>query len=86
MTDDVSSPRSRGGIDREVPGNDAALVEVSAFLAAQPDIETIQLAITDACGVARGKNIAREELESLYTDGRNVAGSILGLDITGEDV
>jgi glutamine synthetase len=60
--------------------------EANAFLAAHPDIETIQLAITDACGVARGKNIAREELASLYAHGRNVAGSILGLDITGEDV
>ena len=60
--------------------------EAHAFLAAHPDIEAIQLAITDACGVARGKNIAREELASLYAHGRNVAGSILGLDITGEDV
>jgi glutamine synthetase len=60
--------------------------EANAFLAAHPDIEAIQLAITDACGVARGKNIAREELASLYAHGRNVAGSILGLDITGEDV
>jgi glutamine synthetase len=42
--------------------------------------------LTDASGVARGKNIAREELESLFATGRNVAGSILGLDITGEDV
>ncbi len=41
---------------------------------------------TDANGVGRGKNIAREELAALYAQGRNVAGSILGLDITGEDV
>jgi glutamine synthetase len=60
--------------------------EARAFLDAHPDIEAIQLAITDASGVARGKKIAREELTSLYAQGRNVEGSILGLDITGEDV
>jgi glutamine synthetase len=60
--------------------------EAHAFLDRNPDIEAVQLAITDANGVGRGKNIAREELEPLYRGGRNVAGSILGLDITGEDV
>ena len=60
--------------------------EAQAFLDANPDIEAVQLVITDACGVGRGKNVAREELAALYGSGRNVAGSILGLDITGEDV
>ena len=60
--------------------------EASAFLEANPDIEAVQLVITDACGVGRGKNVAREELAALYGSGRNVAGSILGLDVTGEDV
>ncbi len=60
--------------------------EAATFLAANPDVEAVQLAITDANGIGRGKNIAREELESLYRSGRNVAGSILGLDVTGEDV
>jgi glutamine synthetase len=60
--------------------------EARAFLDSNPDIEAVQLVLTDANGVGRGKNIAREELEPLYRSGRNVAGSILGLDITGEDV
>ena len=60
--------------------------EGRAFLDANPDIETVQLVITDANGIGRGKNIAREELAALYATGRNVAGSILGLDATGEDV
>jgi glutamine synthetase len=60
--------------------------EARAFLAANPDVETVQLVLTDASGVARGKNLAREELVAFYEHGRNVAGSILGLDITGEDV
>jgi glutamine synthetase len=60
--------------------------EAQEFLAANPDIEAVQLVITDANGFARGKNVAREELPALFTSGRNVAGSILGLDATGEDV
>jgi len=60
--------------------------EAQAFLDRHPDVEAVQLVITDLNGVGRGKNIAREELEALYGSGRNVAGSILGLDVTGEDV
>jgi glutamine synthetase len=60
--------------------------EVAAFLERHPDVEAVQLVITDSNGVARGKNVAREELAALYGAGRNVAGSILGLDVTGEDV
>ena len=33
------------------------------FLDANPDIEAVQLVLTDANGVGRGKNIAREELD-----------------------
>lgn len=57
--------------------------EARAFLERNPDIEAVQLVITDANGVGRGKNVAREELDALYGPGRNVAGSILGLDVTG---
>ena len=60
--------------------------DVTEFLERHPDIEAVQLVITDSNGVARGKNIAREELAALFGAGRNVAGSILGLDVTGEDV
>ena len=60
--------------------------EVAGFLAAHPDVRGIQLLLTDPNGVARGKIIDRAELDALYVHGRNVAGSILGLDITGEDV
>ena len=65
---------------------DATLEGMQAFLAAHPDIGAVQVFLTDLCGVARGKNIRREELEAIYHNGRNVAGSILGHDITGEDV
>jgi len=56
------------------------------FLAQNPDLESVQLFITDPSGVARGKTASVQELERLYTHGRPVAGSILGLDITGTDV
>ena len=70
----------------DTPRGVGTAAQAQAFLDANPDIETVQLVITDACGVGRGKNVAREELAALYQAGRNVAGSILGLDVTGEDV
>jgi len=68
------------------PADIAGADELRAFLERHPDVEAVQLVITDLNGVGRGKNIAREELDALYGGGRNVAGSILGLDVTGEDV
>lgn len=60
--------------------------ELQRFLAQYPDCEAVQLFITDPCGVPRGKTASVNELERLYANGRPVAGSILGLDITGTDV
>ncbi len=60
--------------------------ELATFLAANPDVSAVQIMITDPSGVLRGKSVRREELERIYDSGRQVAGSILGLDITGEDV
>jgi glutamine synthetase len=60
--------------------------ELDVFLAANPDISAVQIMITDPSGVLRGKSVRREELTRIYESGRQVAGSILGLDITGEDV
>lgn len=61
-------------------------IELREFLERHPAIEAAQLVITDPNGIGRGKLIAREELTALYTRGRCVAGSILALDTTGEDV
>ena len=60
--------------------------ELAEFLAAHPDIQAVQIMITDPSGVLRGKSVRREELQRIFESGRQVAGSILGLDITGEDV
>lgn len=60
--------------------------EARAFLDANPDIEAFDIVLTDANGVGRGKIIRRHELIGLYEGGRHLPISILGLDITGEDV
>jgi glutamine synthetase len=60
--------------------------EAAAFLEAHPDIEAFDIVLTDPNGVGRGKIIRRHELTGLYESGRHLPISILGLDITGEDV
>jgi glutamine synthetase len=60
--------------------------ELATFLRAHPDVEAVQIMITDSSGVLRGKAVLRSELERIFDSGRQVAGSILGLDITGKDV
>lgn len=62
------------------------ITELEAFLEKHPDIEGVQVFLTDPSGVGRGKNVRRHELDALFRHGRNVAGSILGLDVTGADV
>ena len=60
--------------------------EAAAFLDAHPEIEQIEVFLTDPSGVQRGKILRREELASAYRDGRPLPCSILSLDITGADV
>ncbi|MFZ1815087.1 MAG: glutamine synthetase family protein [Rhizobiaceae bacterium] len=64
----------------------STLAEARSFLDANPEVEAVDIVLTDANGVGRGKIIRRHELEGLYEKGRNLPTSILGLDITGEDV
>jgi len=64
----------------------ASLAEAEAFLAAHPEIEAIDIVLHDSNGIGRGKIIRRHELLSIYTSGRHMPVSILGLDICGEDV
>lgn len=60
--------------------------EAADFLARHPEIEAIDMVLTDANGIGRGKIIRRHEVAGLYRDGRHLPSSILGLDVTGEDV
>ena len=64
----------------------ACLQEATDFLAAHPEIEAIDIVLLDSNGIGRGKIIRRHELEALYTSGRHLPISILGLDVVGEDV
>lgn len=64
----------------------APIEQAGAFLAANPDIEMIELFILDANGVPRGKLLHREELLAVYASGRPLPSTILGLTLHGEDV
>jgi glutamine synthetase len=60
--------------------------EAKAFLDTHPEIEAFDIVLTDANGIGRGKIVRRHELKSIFEGGRHMPISILGLDITGEDV
>lgn len=77
--------RSLSEDDRPSPSG-STLAEAKAFLDRHPGIEAVDIVLTDANGIGRGKIIRRHELEALYRAGRHLPISILGLDITGEDV
>lgn len=64
----------------------STIEEAKAFLDAHPEIEAFDIVLTDVNGIGRGKIIRRHELLGMYENGRNLPISILGLDITGEDV
>ena len=64
----------------------APVIEAEEFLAANPDIEMIELFILDANGVPRGKLLHREELLAVYQSGRPLPSTILGLTLNGDDV
>lgn len=64
----------------------ADIDEAREFLAKNPDIEFIQIIFTNQSGVGRGKNLRRHDLLPIYEHGRYLPGTMLALDITGEDV
>lgn len=64
----------------------APVDECRAFLAAHPNLRQVRLMLCDVNGVLRGKTIRPHELESLYTNGRPLPSSILGLSLHGDDV
>ena len=60
--------------------------EAEAFLAAHPEVRSIELFIIDANGIPRGKLLHRDELLAIYDNGRPLPSSILALTVQGEDV
>jgi len=62
------------------------LSEAQDFLAKYPDVEAIDIILTDFHGIGRGKTIRRHELEGIYKSGRGLPSSLFGQDVSGEDV
>lgn len=64
----------------------ATLDEARAFLTRHPDVEAIDVVLTDAHGIGRGKIIRRHELEGLFSVGRGMPASLFAQDVEGDDV
>ena len=64
----------------------ATLDEAQAFLARHPDVEAIDIVLTDAHGIGRGKIIRRHELAAVFTAGRGMPASLFAQDVAGDDV
>jgi glutamine synthetase len=64
----------------------AAVSELDAFLQDNPHIEFFDVLFTSMTGVPRGKRLRRHEMRHVYEYGRFLPGSILVVDVTGQDV
>ena len=60
--------------------------EAREFLASNPDVVTIDMLVPDMNGILRGKQLTREYLPKLYTEGVRMPGSIYLLDWTGQNI
>jgi glutamine synthetase len=70
----------------QMPPNAAPISEVQAFLTKYPEVEAVDIVLTDAHGIGRGKSIRRHELESLFSAGRGIPASMFAQDVAGDDV
>ncbi|QJQ96457.1 MULTISPECIES: glutamine synthetase family protein [Halomonadaceae] len=64
----------------------ATMAEAEAFLDQHPDIDSIDLLISDLNGVMRGKRIPRDNLLKAYRDGIHLPASLFALDINGNTI
>lgn len=60
--------------------------DLEKFLKDNPGVDTVQVFFTNLTGVPRGKNLQRHELAAVFNHGRYLPGTMLAMDITGEDV
>ncbi|MEL6520296.1 MAG: glutamine synthetase family protein [Pseudomonadota bacterium] len=60
--------------------------EGEAFLAANPDVQAIDIVLSDLHGMARGKMIRRHELAALYQTGRPMPSTLFAQDVEGDDI
>ena len=64
----------------------STLEEAHTFLAKYPEVQGIDVIMTDCHGIGRGKIIRRHELEALFASGRPMPASLFGQDVAGDDV
>jgi glutamine synthetase len=64
----------------------ASVEECDAFLDAHPEIENVQIFFVNQSGVPRGKNLRRRDLRAVFEYARMIPGTMLALDINGDDV
>lgn len=60
--------------------------EATDFLDRFPDVAGIDIVLTDAHGIGRGKMIRRHELLGLFAEGRGMPASLFAQDVSGDDV
>lgn len=65
---------------------DVQMTEAQAFLSKHPDIETIEMLMPDMCGILRGKRLARDSFDKLFSGTVRAPGSIYLLDATGRSI
>ena len=63
-----------------------ALAEADAFLDEHPDLVSIDMLIPDMSGILRGKQLVRDTIGKLYTEGVRLPASNYLLDWTGQSV
>lgn len=60
--------------------------EAVDFLNRYPDVAAVDIVLTDAHGIGRGKMIRRHEVTALFTEGRGMPASLFAQDVSGDDV
>jgi len=69
-----------------IPPRVVQLTEANSFLKEHPEIQYVDLLITDMNGVVRGKRVERASLSKVYERGINLPASLFALDINGSTV
>ena len=64
----------------------APLQEVEDFLARHPDITQFDMMVVDMNGILRGKQLGRDYVKKLYTEGVRLPASNYILDWTGQNI
>ncbi|WP_413205780.1 glutamine synthetase family protein [Rhodospirillum sp. A1_3_36] len=64
----------------------SSLKEALSFLDRYPDVQALDIVLTDCHGIGRGKIIRRHELAAIYAEGRPMPSSLFGEDVAGDDV